>query len=214
MNPSTSLRDKILADAAAHPSRTRAQGRRRAARVYALAALGGLPLFFYSGGLAHASARPAVVTFGVVLGALALAVGCATVAFGRGRSAVGRAATALLAVVFLAPLGTYAWLVSWHGSYVDPFQRVGYRCLAMTLVAGAALLAAGLFLRKGTVAVHATVAGAALGVAAGTFGGVLVDLWCPLTAPSHVLVGHVLPLVILAGAGAVFGRFFLPIRLR
>jgi len=212
MTPSSSLRDKILADAAANRARTRSQGRRRAALVYAIAALAGLPLFFFWGGLGHASGRPFMITIGVGLGALLLAVACAAVAFWRGKSAVGRPSTALLSVAIVAPIATYAWLVSWHTRYVDPFARVGYRCLTMTLVAGATVLGAALFLRKRSIAVHASAAGAALGAAAGTFGGVTVDVWCPLSTSSHVLVGHVLPLVILSAAGAILGRMVLPIR--
>jgi hypothetical protein len=43
-------------------------------------------------------------------------------------------------------------------------------------------------------------------VTAGSWAAVLVDLWCPLTNMPHVLVGHVLPLVILAAAGGVLGH--------
>jgi hypothetical protein len=214
MTPSSSLRDRVLADVAAHRSRTRSQGRRRAALLYTVAALAGLPLFFAWGGFAHTSGRPIALTVGMSLGALLLAVVCAAVAWWRGRSVVGRPATALLATAVLAPLATYFWLVSWHSRYVDPFARVGYRCLTMTLVAGAAMLAAALFLRKRSVPVHATAAGAALGAAAGAFGGVSVDVWCPLSAAPHVLVGHVLPIVILAVAGAIAGRLVLPVRAR
>ncbi len=214
MTPSSSLRDKILAEAASRPARTRSQGRRRAAVVYTIAALAGLPLFFYWGGLKHASGRPAAITIGVALGALLLAVACASIAFWKGKSVVGRSSTALLSVALIAPLGTYAWLVSWHSTYVDPFTRVGYRCLTMTIVAGAAMLGAALFLRKRSVAVHASAAGAALGAAAGAFGGVSVDVWCPLSEPAHVLVGHVVPVVILTIAGALAGRMILPLRAR
>jgi len=214
MTPSASLRERVLADAAARRARTRAEGRRRAALIYALAALAGLPLFVFWGGFAHAKGRPAAFTVAIATGATLLAVVCGTIAWHRGRSLVGRPAQALVSVTLLAPMATYAWLVSWHARYVDPFARVGYRCLTMTLLAGGALLAAALYVRKRTVAVHATAAGAALGAAAGTFGGVIVDVWCPLTVPPHVLVGHVLPIVLLAAAGAVAGRLALPIRER
>ena len=214
MTPSSSLRAKILADAASHRARTRSEGRRRAALVFAVAALAGLPLFFYWGGLAHAAGRPPMITAGIALGALLLAVACAGVAWWRGKSLVGRSAGALVAVAVLAPIATYVWLVSWHSRYVDPFSKFGWRCLSMNLVAGAALLGAALFLRKRTIAVHPSAAGAALGAAAGAFGGVTVDVWCPLTASPHVLVGHVLPIAILALSGALAGRLVLPIRAR
>jgi hypothetical protein len=45
--------------------------------------------------------------------------------------------------------------------------------------------------------------GAALGVAAGACSWLLVDLWCPVAHPEHIALGHLLPLVLLAGAGAL-----------
>jgi hypothetical protein len=119
-----------------------------------------------------------------------------------------------LAVAFLVPLVTYVWMVSWNMRYAEPFQRIGYRCLAMTLASGSPLLFAALWLRKRTIAVHPVAGGAALGAAAGAFGGISVDLWCPLTNSPHVLVGHVLPIVVLALVGMIAGRFVLAIRKR
>ena len=40
------------------------------------------------------------------------------------------------------------------------------------------------------------------GAAAGAWAAVMVELWCLLALPEHILVGHVLPLVALAAAGA------------
>jgi hypothetical protein len=214
MTPSSSLRDKILADAAATKSRTRTEGRRRAIVAYTVAALLGLPLFFYWGGFGHTAGRPIALTAGMATGALLLAVAAASIAWWRGKSQVGRSQTALLAIAVLVPLVTYVWMVSWHGRYNEPFQRVGYRCLAMTLASGAPLLVAALWLRKHTIAVHPVAGGAALGAAAGAFGGITVDLWCPLTNSPHVLIGHVLPIILLALVGMIAGRFVLAIRRR
>jgi hypothetical protein len=38
---------------------------------------------------------------------------------------------------------------------------------------------------------------------------VLVDLWCPVAYLPHLLLGHVLPLALAVGAGAMLGRFVL-----
>ena len=214
MTPSSSLRDKILADAAANRARTRSEGRRRAVLVYTIASLAGLPLFFAWGGLKHSEGRPFALTYGIAIGALLLAIAAASVAWWRGKSQVGRSQWVLVAISILVPIATYVWIVSWHGRYTEPFSRVGYRCLAMTLASGAPLLAAALWLRKRTIAVHPVASGAALGAAAGAFGGISVDLWCPLTNSPHVLVGHVLPMVVLALAGMIAGRFVLKIRRR
>ncbi len=214
MTPSSSLRDKVLADAAAHQARTRSQGRRRAALVYTIGALACLPLFFAWGGLEHSAERPLALTLGIAAGALLVAVACASVAWWRGGSLVGRSSTALLAVAVLAPIATYVWLVSWHGRYDDPASRIGYRCLAMTLASSTPLLGAAVYVRRRTVAVNPVLSGAALGAAAGAFGSITVDLWCPLTSSPHVLIGHALPIVILAILGAALGRIALAVRAR
>jgi hypothetical protein len=213
MTPSSSLRDKVLADAAAHRARTRSEGRRRAVVIYACAALAGLPLFFAWGGIDHSEAgRPIALTVGIAAGALLLAVACAGVAWWRGNSAVGRPISALVAIAVLAPVATYVWLVMWHERYAEPPSHVGFRCLAMTLVSGAPILAAALYVRKRTVAVHPVASGAALGAAAGAFGGITVDLWCPITTSAHVLMGHALPIALLALVGATVGRNILALR--
>ena len=214
MTPSSSLRDKILADAAATKSRTRSEGRRRAVLFYAVAALLGLPLFVLWGGFEHAAGRPLSLTVGLSAGALLLAVAAASVAWWRGKSQIGRSQTALLAIAVLVPIITYVWMVSWHGRYTEPFQRVGWRCFAMTIASGSPLLVAALWLRKHTIAVHPVAGGAALGAAAGAFGSVTVDLWCPLTNSPHVLIGHVFPIILLAFVGTIAGRFVLAVRRR
>ena len=45
-----------------------------------------------------------------------------------------------------------------------------------------------------------------MGFAAGACAWVAVDLWCPVAYVPHVLLGHVLPLFVLAGAGALLGQ--------
>jgi len=35
---------------------------------------------------------------------------------------------------------------------------------------------------------------------------VFVDLWCPVAYAPHLLLGHIAPMLILAGVGAVVGR--------
>jgi hypothetical protein len=47
--------------------------------------------------------------------------------------------------------------------------------------------------------------GAAFGAGAGLGSAVLVDLWCPVSYVPHLLLGHVLPIAVLAAAGACLG---------
>jgi hypothetical protein len=56
--------------------------------------------------------------------------------------------------------------------------------------------------------------GAVIGFAAGAFAWVAADLWCPIGYVPHVLLGHVLPLGVLAGVGALLGRALLAPRSR
>ena len=61
----------------------------------------------------------------------------------------------------------------------------------------------------------ATIAGgAALGVASGACAGLMVILWCPVAAPVHMAIGHVLPIVALAMIGSVLGHHVIALRAR
>lgn len=206
------LRARILANAAVTPSRTRSEGRRRAALVYGAATLVGIVVFEAWGGLGHSAGRPRVLTFAMAFGAVALAVAASAVGWWRGATMVGRPARLLWTAPLLVPAMTLVWMFAFHDRYVEPFARVGYRCLVLSLVAGGALLFAAAWLRRGTVVRYAPLAGAALGATAGAWSAVLVDLWCPLTNVPHALVGHVLPIVLLSSLGAVLGRTMLRLR--
>ena len=52
---------------------------------------------------------------------------------------------------------------------------------------------------------HPVTSGAASGVAAGAGAWAMIDLWCPVAYPPHLLLGHVLPIVLLTVVGAVLG---------
>jgi len=65
-----------------------------------------------------------------------------------------------------------------------------------------------------TAFLHPALNGAMLGVAAGACAWVAVDLWCPVAYVPHVVLGHVLPLVVLTGVGALLGQSLLSVRHR
>jgi len=90
------------------------------------------------------------------------------------------------------------WMHFFNAMY--PRQGIfpaGWRCLAMTLAMSALPLGSLLFLRRGIEPRGPWALGAAIGASCGASAGVLVDLWCPLTDMSHVLLGHVAPILIL-----------------
>jgi hypothetical protein len=208
------LRARILAAAARSPSPTRDALRVRAAIGYALALASIAGLFAWMGGLEHAAGRPRALTLAIGGGAALLAAVASGLVLSRGGRTLGRSARLLAGVIALVPLATLGWLLAWHGRYVEPFQRLGFRCLGLTLASATALIVVAFAVRARSVARGAAIQGAALAAAGGAWGGVVVDLWCPLTEPKHVAIGHVLPLIVVIGAGAVIGRLTLGVRAR
>jgi hypothetical protein len=89
---------------------------------------------------------------------------------------------------------------------------VGLKCFALTLAAALGPLVGLALVRRSSDPMHPIASGAALGVASGSCAGVMVVLWCPVTAPAHVAVGHVLPIVLLATVGAVLGHHLMAMR--
>jgi hypothetical protein len=79
----------------------------------------------------------------------------------------------------------------------------GFRCLGVTVLFGAILLAAFALARRRSDPLFPRASGAALGAAAGAWGAMMVDLWCPVLEPSHLVLGHALPIVLLTAAGAL-----------
>jgi hypothetical protein len=60
--------------------------------------------------------------------------------------------------------------------------------------------------------VHPAATGAAIGAAVGCATGVFLDLWCPIADPSHVMFGHIVPLMMLSLGGLLLGRWLLALR--
>lgn len=208
------IKQRLMSAVAARPSRTRRQGLLRAVLFYGLATGAMLALFQAAGGVAHGGTRPSEITMTLVLGSSLIAFAALRFGLGRGRSMTGRSYLVLAAVVVLVPVAAFGWQTHWFGTYVEPAHRFGWRCMALTVAMGSALLGAGIALRSRSVAANATLHGAAAGAAAGACATVLVDAWCPLTNAAHVAQGHITPLVLLTFAGAVLGRTLLGIRAR
>lgn len=66
--------------------------------------------------------------------------------------------------------------------------------------------------RRSSDPVHPGVTGAALGAASGAWAGVVVDLWCPVSHPAHIAVGHIFPIVLLSLFGLALGRRIIAMR--
>src|SRR5439155_555935 len=72
--------------------------------------------------------------------------------------------------------------------------------------------ALGLGARRRADPVQPATSGAAIGAACGLAAAALVDLWCPVAHLPHLLLGHLLPVALLALAGAIAGSRLLAIR--
>lgn len=149
--------------------------------------------------------RPAASGAWIVAGTIAFAVAGTFLALPSRRSMLSPARGQLLAVAIGLPLLVGAWLLLWGTTYVDPYQRDGWRCIALTVATAPWPFLALYHASRRLDPRHPQLTGAALGSAAGVWGAVMAEIWCPLSVGAHVLVGHVLPLVLLVGVGAAVG---------
>ena len=163
------------------------------------------PLLGEVGGPAHAAGRPASSGAWVLAGGAILALSATWLVLPSRRSMLAPPRGLLVGIAVGVPLLVGAWLVLWHPTYADPFVRTGWRCFALTLLTAPWPFVALVHASRRLEPRHPGSAGAALGSVAGAWAAVMVELWCPLANEGHVLRGHVLPLLVLALAGAVVG---------
>jgi hypothetical protein len=229
---SAELRARVLAAAAAEPVPTRAAVNRRNMLIGMVAGAVGIGAFvifavFMSesqllrlGGEVvpqQSLQRPVWLVATTVGGALGVAAMAVWLALGRGHSMLGRSRRWLLYGGVLIPISLLAWKVSCSIAFGDPMvawpERPGERCLALSLLVAVGPLLSFLAIRRRAPA-RPALNGAVMGFAAGACAWVAVDLWCPVAYVPHVLLGHVLPLFVLAGAGALLGQTLLSLRPR
>ena len=229
---SADLRARVLAAVAAEASPTRADLRRRNLLIGLAAAASGLGAFAIFAALMSEGhllrlggevaphqylERPVGLVATSVGGALVVAATALWLALRRGRSMLGRSRRPLLFGAALIPISLLAWKVgcsiAFGASMVAWPERPGERCLALSLFVAAGPLLSFLAIRR-SAPVQPALNGAVIGFAAGAFAWVAADLWCPIAYVPHVLLGHVLPLGVLAGAGALLGRALLVPRSR
>jgi hypothetical protein len=209
---SPELKAKILESAQSRPSPTRGDERKRLFWVTLLGFVLVLPvgLLLRDAPVDH---RARALMLGTVLGTLTLAA-FAWLSIARGRSMVGPSRIALWLLGLSAPVALFIWKVWWSARFSGALAaspRIGFRCLALTLAVGAVPLLVALFRRRRTEPTHPHATGFALGAAAGLLGAVSSDAWCPIGYVPHFLVGHVLPVALLAAVGMLIGaRLLVP----
>lgn len=205
MTPSETMKLRILEAASAEPAAPPPAGRLRAAAPAGLAAAAMAAVLLLWGDLDHAAARPLASGAWIIAGTVALAIAATGLALPSRRSMLSPARWRLLAVAIGVPVLLVAWMALWHTTYADPFVRVGGRCLLLTGLTAPWPFLALLRVSRRLDPRNARFGGAALGAAAGAWAAVMVELWCPLATPGHVLVGHALPIALLGAAGAAIG---------
>jgi hypothetical protein len=212
-DPAPALRRRVLAAIRAEPAPTRQTVRRRAWLLIGLGITVALAIFVQLGGIKRYD-RPRMLVVGTCLGWSVIASAAAWIGVARGSSMLGRSTASLVTLIVATPLALLAWKVGVTASFgpqmLAPWPaRPGFRCLWLSLVMAVPLLVAFVAVRRRSAPVHPGLAGAALGVTAGVAAGTLVDLWCPVGFVPHVLLGHILPLFVVAALGAWAGRRFL-----
>ena len=206
--PRPELRAKVLELTRQQPSPPRAQQQRRVLGWVAFGLLVPVALFTLLGG-AEQGPRPLPLMLLTAGGTFTLAALALWGALGRGGRTLGRPRAWLLVLTLvpcaLLPLCKLGFSVLFPNMLQAWATRPGLRCFAVSLLFGVVPLLALLVARRGTDPVHPRALGAALGAAGGLWAATLVDLWCPVAFPLHVVVGHVLPALLLAALGAVAG---------
>jgi len=200
-------RDRILASVGAIATPTRRELLRRQAWMVAVGIIGALTLFFLEGGLRATGRPPSLVAWTSLGTSLFCGVGMWFL-FTRTRAGHRRGWVAL-ALATLAPAAAFVlWRYGLGHLYdlASPWPtRPGYRCFALSVATGGMLLFATLMAWRGVDPMTPRATGAAFGAGAGLGSALLIDMWCPVSYLPHLLIGHVLPLAVLAWAGAVVG---------
>jgi hypothetical protein len=216
MNLPSDLKAKVLASVQATPAPPRPPWWKVAFWIVPMSAAIMFSLFTAVGGMQHGEGRPTWMLVGTFIGWLTVAVLATWGAFGRGRSAVGRARTVLGVIALATPAVLFASTLVWNAIYPEAAGwwegRLGLKCLGLSLAMAVWPLVGMMLVRRASNPVHPGITGAALGAASGAWAGVVVDLWCPVSHPAHIAIGHILPIVILALAGLVIGRRVMAIR--
>jgi hypothetical protein len=212
------MKARILAQVGATHAPTRDEGRVHLWLVLASSLVVAASLFFALGGMSHGDGRPLWFYAASSIGWAMVASLSVWGALYRGGSAIGRPHAWLLAVAVGTPAVLFAMMFGFgvvhpEVTLVHP-ERLGLKCLGLTVAAAAFPLTGLAMLRRGSDPVHPIATGAALGSACGASAGVVVEMWCPVATPQHVAIGHIAPIVTMALVGALLGARVLTIRAR
>lgn len=217
MSLSPQLRARVLSAAAQEPAPTRRQTALARLWLFGSGVAGALVIFFMQGGVRLTGRPPTLVALTTLGTSVFVATGMYFLFTRPQRSMLRRRAGMLVVVTVLSALAFVAWRHEVSAVYdrVLPWpDRLGFRCLKLGILTGALPLFAALVAWRRTDPLTPTATGAAFGAGAGLGSAVLTDLWCPVSYLPHLMLGHVLPILILACVGALFGYLALRVRRR
>ncbi|HEY1957898.1 MAG TPA: NrsF family protein [Polyangiaceae bacterium] len=209
------IRAAVLAQAKRAPSPDAAKTRRAYATVVVLGVLVALACFAPFG-LKLGGRPPAFIAISAA-GWAAIALGATLLASSKRKTMLGVARSVLAFVALAAGPAIVAWVMGCTMGWPDVRDAAGTLHQHVTCFLTTSLFALGpavalAFVRRGSDPVHPRATGAALGAAAAAWGGVLIDLHCPLASAPHVAIGHVLPVAIYAALGALVGARLFGVR--
>ena len=211
------LRESILAEARKLPSPNRSETRRANAIAIVLGVATAASMVAALG--LALGGRPLPFVLLTLVGWVAIAIVTSIVGEARGRTMLGRARVVLLVFALVAAPAIFAWVMGCTIGWPEVRESAGsirqhVACLVATLLLSTGPLVSLAFVRRASDPVHPRSTGAAIGAAAGAWGGVLIDMHCPITQPMHVALAHVAPVVIYAAIGALLGSRLFGVRAR
>jgi hypothetical protein len=212
------LKARILSEIRVTPSPTRRTSQIQTWSVLQASFAASGALFFALDGLRHGQGRPLWLHAASLLGWTAVAGLSMWGALFHGPSALGRPRVVAIVVAVGTPAVLLAMMLAFAAACPEVTrlhsERLGLKCLGLTMVTAGLPLFGLALVRRGAAPRHASAIGAALGSACGAAAGVMVEMWCPVATPRHIVVGHILPIAMLAALGAVLGARFIAMRTR
>jgi len=129
------------------------------------------------------------------------------IAFGRGRSMLGRPRRWLFAIAVVLPFALFGWMLL-AATVFPPTLTAESRhgCTAMTLALAIWPTTLYALVRPESVPLSPGMTGAARAAAIGACVGVLTRWWCPGGKLIHLALSHALPLLVLSGFGWLLGQ--------
>jgi len=210
------LRTRVLEAVRKEPMAPRLEGARRRAVTVALG-------FVVTAGILLAISLPATrgrpipYIAALVLVWTPIAVLATWSGVGRGGSMLGRSPRWLIATAVVTPVVLLlSWIpvaFYWPETLIDTSETIHHvRCIVVTFGLAVGPFVAFARVRRGSDPIRPWLTGAAIGTAAAAWGAVALPLICGFTSARHMLIGHVLPVVLIAAVGAALGQWLVAIR--